>query len=143
MADTTTKKAPGGHAGAVKAVKGDVDPEVVPTTHELPVERKKDEKLDKETGGAAAPFTASIDDPKERKVRAKRTLANGKTEAVLEEAPATPVFPPDDGGYNPEKRTHAGPDGTKVPSAVGKNVTGSADNADLTTAGWKDRDIKS
>ena len=33
--------------------------------------------------------------------------------------------------------------GHMIPSAVGKNVTCSADNADLTTAGWKDRDIKS
>lgn len=135
MADTTS-----GHGEAVKAVSGQLDPEEVRTTRDLKSEQQKDKKLDEEASKALGdenPFTASLEG-KERKQRAVRTLANGKTEALLEEAPAAPVFPPDDGGYNPERRFYAGPDNTKVPSAIGKNRTTSTP----VPVGWREDEIK-
>lgn len=140
MADTTTS----GRSEAVKAVTGQVDRDEIKTTGDLKSEQDKNEKLDKETtkaiGGDLNPHTASGFGPKERKQRAVRTLANGKTEAVLEEAPPVPSFVPDDGGYNPERRFYAGPSETKVPSAVGKNAT--SGDSDLIAAGWKPDQIK-
>ena len=140
MADTTTS----GRSEAVKAVAGQVDRDEIKTTADLKSEQDANEKLDKETvkalGGDLNPHVASGFGAKERKQRAVRTLANGKTEAVLEEAPPVPSFVPDDGGYNPERRFYAGPSETKVPSAVGKN-TASGDS-DLIAAGWKPDQIK-
>ena len=131
MSDTTTK----GHKEAVEAVTGNADPDEIVTTRDLASQQDKDAKLDAEAGGAAAPFTASLDGDEQPQV-AVRTLPNGKTEALLEEAPAKPVFPPDDGGYDPEKRTFAGPEGTKVPSAVDKN------QAPQDQGRWRDADYK-
>ena len=148
MADTTTQ----GHAEAVKAVAGQLAPEVleqkepegVRVTRDLKSEQQKDEKLDKEVldamGGSTNPSVSGPLGGEEREQRAVRTLANGKTEALLEKAPVLPPFPPDDGGYNPEKRTHAGPAGTKVPSAVGKNVP-TVDGEPI-PVGWRESDFK-
>ena len=112
MADTTTS----GKTDAVKAVVGDVDRDEVHTTHDLKSEQDKDKKLDERTTKAQV----EVEEPKQL---ATRKLNNGKTEAILEEGPAVQQFVPDDGGYNPERRFYAGPDDTKVPSAVGKNRT--------------------
>lgn len=125
-----TKVSSAEHKDAVKAVTGQfaaAPPEdqegVVVTTRDLPSERAKTEALVEETekalngGDDVSPFRASLDGP-ERDQKFVHTLANGKTEAVLAEAPAMPTFPPDDGGYNPEKRTHAGPGGAITPQAA-------------------------
>jgi hypothetical protein len=123
------------HDEAVQAVRGEfapVPPEdqegVVRTTRDLPSEQAKTATLVEEVEGASAPFTATIDgdEPKQKFVH---TLSNGKTEAVLAEPAALPMFPPDDGGYNPEKRTHAGPGGAITPQAaeahrISQEVTG-------------------
>ena len=121
------------HKDAVKVVSGQVTAEQeiaekpkVLTTRDLPSEMAKDAKLDEEVAQAQG-------EAEEREQLYVRTLANGKTEAVLAAAPPLNQFPPDDGGYNPEKRTHAGPGGTKVPSAVGKNRTTPND----VPVGWK------
>jgi hypothetical protein len=112
------------HKDAVQAVQGAFaakPPEdqegVVVTTADLPSERAKVETLVEETRGANAPFTATLgaDESKQKFVH---KLANGKTEAVVEAPAPLPVFPPDDGGYNPEKRTHAGPGGAITPQAA-------------------------
>ena len=126
MADTTTS---GGRSEAVKAVVGEfADDESVRNTGDLKSEIAKNEKLDTETSKAQT----EADD---QKVLAKRTLNNGKTEAILAPAPAVPQFLPDDGGYNPEKRWFAGPSETKVPSAVGKNEPPSVQQAG---PGWNE-----
>jgi hypothetical protein len=134
------------HDEAVKAVRGEfapVPPEqqegVVLTTRDLPSERAKTETLVDEVKGASAPFTASLDG-EEREQRFVRTLANGKTEALLEDAPAFPSFPPDDGGYNPEKRTHAGPGGTITPQAATAHEISRTAGASDVPAGFRESD---
>jgi hypothetical protein len=143
MADTTTK----GHKEAVEAVAGQADPDEIQTTRDLASEQAKDAKLDEEAGGVAGVFTASLGSEEQEQL-AVHTLENGKTEALLREPDALPTFPPDDGGYNPEKRVFAGPDGTKVPSAVGKNTPAQGDSnspfkpSDYTKAGKEEFGIK-
>jgi hypothetical protein len=144
VADTTTQ----GHAEAVKAVAGALAPETpqeqavedgaIVVTRDLDSEQAKDEKLDKEITKAMGGTLNAVDRElggEEREQLAVRTLANGKTEALLAKPAPVPPFPPDDGGYNPEKRQFAGPAGTKVPSAVGKNTPTVA--GEPLPAGWK------
>ena len=81
MADTTTS---GGRSEAVKAVVGEfADDESVRNTGDLKSEIAKNEKLDTETSKAQT-------EAEDQKVLAKRTLNNGKTEAILAPAPAVP-----------------------------------------------------
>jgi hypothetical protein len=126
------------HDEAVQAVRGEfapVPPEeqegVVRTTRDLPSEQAKTATLVDEVKGASAPFTATIDGD-EREQEFVHTLANGKTEAVVKAPAALPTFPPDDGGYNPEKRTHAGPAGTITPqAATAHEISGTAGGSDV------------
>ena len=134
------------HKDAVAAVRGEFAPVpvedaegVVRTTRDLPSERAKTEKLVEEVGDATAPFTESLGS-EERDQKFKRTLANGKTEAVVAEQPPFPTTPPDDGGYNPEKRTHAYAGNAITPqAATAHTLSGTAGKSDVPT-GWREED---
>lgn len=130
-------------AGAFAPVPPEDQEGVVVTTRDLPSERAKTETLVEEsdkalTGGGSDgenPFTATVAG-KERDQKFVRTLANGKTEAIVAEAPALPTFPPDDGGYNPEKRTHAAPGNAITPQAAeAHRLSGTASDVPL---GWRE-----
>jgi len=139
MADTVT-----GHAEAVKAVTGQSAPETpqeqvdngdaIVTTRDLDSEQKSTEKLVAETEKGLA--KAQGDEQKQRFVH---TLQNGKTEAVLDTAASRAAFPPDDGGYNPEKRTHAGPAGSMTPQAADAHRVSQAVTGEV-PAGFKESD---
>ena len=138
------------HEDAVKAVTGQFAPAppedqegVVTRTRDLPSETAKTATLVEETQAALTggsdinPFTASLAS-EERAQKFVRTLANGKTEAILEGQPAAPTFPPDDGGYNPEKRTHAGPAGAMTPQAAEAHVLSGTDRDSDLPPGWRE-----
>ena len=139
MSDTTT-----GHAEAVKAVTGQSAPETpqeqvddgaIVTTRDLDSEQKSTEKLMAETEKGLAKASGDT----EQKQRFVHTLENGKTEAVLESGAAGLRFPPDDGGYNPEKRTHAGPAGTMTPQSADAHRQSQAVTGEVPT-GFKESD---